>query len=176
MKIKKTFQGVIPENKILNTESTSQTDTYSCDYINNTSIVVSSTEPTETNRKKIWFKKGENIFDKNTMIEFTNQFRYYNDGSIGDASGISGVKIPVTPKTSYISSGADGSSNLAFWDKNMNYLGGLIYNTSDKKFTTPANCKYVTIAVQTSTLDTFKVEIQQEIFVINASGVYEKFM
>ena len=34
MKIKKTFQGELPENKILNTESSSQTDTYSCDYIN----------------------------------------------------------------------------------------------------------------------------------------------
>lgn len=34
MKIKKTFQGIIPENKILNSESTSETDTYSCNYIN----------------------------------------------------------------------------------------------------------------------------------------------
>lgn len=34
MKIKKIYQGELPENKILNTESTSQTDTYSCDYIN----------------------------------------------------------------------------------------------------------------------------------------------
>ena len=34
MRIKKTFQGTLPENKILNTSSDSQTDTYSCDYIN----------------------------------------------------------------------------------------------------------------------------------------------
>lgn len=34
MKIKKTYQGELPENKIVNTESTSQTDTYSCEYIN----------------------------------------------------------------------------------------------------------------------------------------------
>lgn len=34
MKIKKTFQGSLPENKILNTQSNSQTDTYSCDYLN----------------------------------------------------------------------------------------------------------------------------------------------
>lgn len=33
MKIQKTFQGSVPENKILNTDSNSQTDTYSCDYI-----------------------------------------------------------------------------------------------------------------------------------------------
>ena len=36
--IRKTFQGVMPENKILNSESNSQTDTYSCDYINNMKV------------------------------------------------------------------------------------------------------------------------------------------
>lgn len=176
MKIKKLFQGTIPENKILNTESTSQTDTYSCDYINNTSIVVSSTEPTGDNRKGIWFKKGENLFDKNTMIELNNQFRYYNDGTIGTVDGFNGLKIPVMPNTKYNSSGDNGSSNLAFWDKNMNYLSGLIYNTSDKKFTTPNDCEYVTIAVQSKNIDTFKFEIQQEIYVMNSNGLYEKFM
>ena len=35
MKIKKIYQGELPENTILNAESTSQTDTYSCEYINN---------------------------------------------------------------------------------------------------------------------------------------------
>lgn len=36
--IRKTFQGAMPENKILNSESNSQTDTYSCDYINNMKV------------------------------------------------------------------------------------------------------------------------------------------
>lgn len=34
MKIKKMYQGTVPENKILNTYSDSQTDVYSCDYTN----------------------------------------------------------------------------------------------------------------------------------------------
>lgn len=34
MKIRKAFQGTVPENKILDTYSTSQTDTYSCNYVN----------------------------------------------------------------------------------------------------------------------------------------------
>lgn len=34
MRIRKTFQGQLPENKIVNTYSTSQTDTYSCNYLN----------------------------------------------------------------------------------------------------------------------------------------------
>lgn len=36
--IRKTFQGSIPESKILNSESNSQTDTYSCDYINSINV------------------------------------------------------------------------------------------------------------------------------------------
>lgn len=35
MKIKKTYQGVVPNGKILNDVSDSPIDTYSCDYINN---------------------------------------------------------------------------------------------------------------------------------------------
>lgn len=35
MKIRKAFQGTIPDNKILDTYSTSQTDTYSCNLVNN---------------------------------------------------------------------------------------------------------------------------------------------
>lgn len=34
MRIKKMYQGTVPENKILDTYSTSATDTYSCNYIN----------------------------------------------------------------------------------------------------------------------------------------------
>lgn len=176
MKIKKTYQGVLPENKIVNENSTSQTDTYSCNYINNISVVVSETEPTEANRKMVWLKRGENLFDKNTMIELHDKIRYYNNGEIGDVNNFKGVKIPVEPKTKYITFDASNVSNLCFYDKDMNYLSGLAYDTSDKKFTTPTNCKYVTIAVYTSHIDTFKFEIQQEIYVINSSGVYEKFM
>lgn len=34
MKIKKVFQGAIPENKIVGTKTTSNTDAYTCNYIN----------------------------------------------------------------------------------------------------------------------------------------------
>lgn len=38
MRIKKMYQGGLPENKILNIQSESSTDTYSCDYINNLGV------------------------------------------------------------------------------------------------------------------------------------------
>ena len=34
MKIKKIYQSIVPNGKILNVKSSSQTDTYSCDYLN----------------------------------------------------------------------------------------------------------------------------------------------
>lgn len=61
MKIKKAFQGTIPENKILNTKSTSQTDTYSCDYINEITKDIYSTDELLTNQ--IWID-GKPIYRK----------------------------------------------------------------------------------------------------------------
>lgn len=34
MRIKKTFQGNLPENTVVNTQSNSQTNAYSCEYVN----------------------------------------------------------------------------------------------------------------------------------------------
>ena len=45
MKIKKMYQGTVPENKILNTRSDSQTDVYSCDYVNNLKRVLYEGNP-----------------------------------------------------------------------------------------------------------------------------------
>lgn len=38
MKIKKTYQGTVPENKIVNTYTESGTDTYGCDYVNSKAL------------------------------------------------------------------------------------------------------------------------------------------
>jgi hypothetical protein len=38
MRIKKMYQGTVPENKILNTYSDSQTDVYSCNFLNGKTI------------------------------------------------------------------------------------------------------------------------------------------
>lgn len=45
MRIRKTFQGQLPDNKILNNPSNSETDTYSCKYINE-SLVFEEQDPT----------------------------------------------------------------------------------------------------------------------------------
>ena len=48
MLIEKKYQGNLPTNKIVNTESESQYDTYSCEYINNIvpAVLTGTIEPT----------------------------------------------------------------------------------------------------------------------------------
>lgn len=89
MKIKKTFQGTIPENKILNNESNSQTDTYSCDYIN---------KKTTKSYVKGYFNSNINLIQEWQTPSFTNaeivgdKFELKN-GRIYVKSGVSKVSI-----------------------------------------------------------------------------------
>ena len=66
MKIRKTFVGNLPDNKIVNSNSTSETDTYSCKYLNERNVIVSSEEP--TTGEEVWLEKGKNLFDKRLLV------------------------------------------------------------------------------------------------------------
>ena len=73
MKIRKTFQGTIPENKILDTYSTSQTDTYSCNQVNKLGTY-SATEQrigTWTNGKPLYRKTLTKTASTNTSSATT---------------------------------------------------------------------------------------------------------
>lgn len=67
MRIRKISQSAAIPGKIVNSPSDSTTETYSCNYINDVSVVVSPTEPTGNNRKKVWMQKGKNLFDSNLL-------------------------------------------------------------------------------------------------------------
>ena len=97
--------------------------------------------------------EGKNLFDENTMIEATNAVRAYNSGRVINVNNYYGLFIPVKPNTNYISSSnltSDLISNLCFFNSGRQYISGLAYNTADKKFTTPNNCYYVSIAIGSS--------------------------
>lgn len=92
-------------------------------------------------------KSNKNIFDIDTMIELTNQYReYLRKGKIQNLNNFNGLKIPVEPGHEYIlSTDSTLANNLCFFDKNMNFLGGYADNRS---FVVPENCRYVTYAIQ----------------------------
>lgn len=69
MRIRKQYQ-VIPTNaKLENGDSTSATNGYVAEYINDHSVVVSPTEPSGSARKKVWMKRSNNLFKENLYID-----------------------------------------------------------------------------------------------------------
>lgn len=99
MKIKKTFQGELPENRIVNTYSNSLTDAYSANYLNDKlkSVEVSSTEP--TNGKDIWVQVGKNLFDKTKII---SNLSPTSDGGFTNFSGCYTSYVKVEPGMVYM--------------------------------------------------------------------------
>lgn len=67
MRIRKQYQ-VIPTNaKLENGDSTSATNGYTADYINNHSVVVSAVEPSGSARKKVWLQHSGNIVNSENL-------------------------------------------------------------------------------------------------------------
>lgn len=95
-------------------------------------------------------KVSKNLFDKATMVEFTNGYRLYTNGTFNNNSSFYGLKIPVQPNTTYTSSSNLTDTNLwsdlCFFDKSMNFISG-VEGRANKTFTTPANCYFVTYAI-----------------------------
>ena len=92
-----------------------------------------------------------NLFDRNSHIELDGEFRYYATGETMSSSTVYGLKIPVKPSQGYtttIDLEYTDCSNLCFFDKDMNFIGGNAYNTENKNFTTPSNCYYITLAMR----------------------------
>lgn len=92
MKIRKIYQGSLPENKILNENSNSQTDTYSCDYLNNLELT-----------KKITFTKNEadnifydSIYATENEVQICGDIRYsYTSGTNLKAFTIDSKYLPI---------------------------------------------------------------------------------
>ncbi len=123
MKIKKTFQGTIPENKILNSNSTSQTDTYSCEKINEMTEEIYSTEEQIIGKwidgKPIYRKvfTGTTNGSNNTIIAKTT----LNIDKLINSNGImynSGVQINIGKSESI----GNTNGNTRVWINNENVV------------------------------------------------------
>ena len=110
MKIKKTFQGSIPENKILNSNSTSQTDTYSCEKINEMTEEIYSTEEQVIGK----WTDGKPLYRKVVSVSgHPSQISH----------GISNLKKVICMR-GFVSRSSDvvKSQNLPHADININYV------------------------------------------------------
>ena len=61
MRIRKVYQGNLADNKIVNTDSNSQTDTYSCDYINGALDEINDKTIPENFQNLVTFESGEEV-------------------------------------------------------------------------------------------------------------------
>lgn len=161
MKIKKTFQGELPENRIVNTYSNSLTDAYSANYLNDKlkSVEVSSTEP--TNDKDIWVQMGKNLFDKNSCLISGKYLA--SDGSLGDDTTLfyQETYIPVEPNTSYVISNANNENHrICEYDANKTFLTRFLNDNSSLSciFTSGPSTKFIRISCRIDNIDSLQIE------------------
>lgn len=156
-------------------------------------LIVSSTEPTGLNRKKVWLQKGKNLFNKGKI--FTNA--WINDsGNISSYENQNVVSelISCKPNTTYTVSGYPENVfvKVASYNKNRKYINVIIDIQSSKAkqtFTTGNNDCFIRIGYGDSAtiIDSLQLEqgsiateyeeyIEPKIYVRNDNNVYEEFI
>lgn len=136
MKIRKAFQGTIPENKILDTYSTSQTDTYSCNYVN--SKLNYSTDETVVGK---WID-NKPLYRK--VFKITNT----NNPDINYSLDVSSLNIERMVKLNGFTYSASFGQYIDFYMYNVNAGGGFMYydgNTISYNFHWSADEVYIII-------------------------------
>ena len=161
MKIKKTFQGELPENRIVNTYSNSLTDAYSANYLNDKlkSVEVSSTEP--TNGKDIWVQMGKNLFNKYSKLISGKYLA--SDGAIGDDANLfyQETYIPVEPNTSYVISNENSENHrICEYDANKTFLTRFLNDNASLSciFTSGPSTKFIRISCRIDNIDSLQIE------------------
>lgn len=156
-------------------------------------LIVSSTEPTGLNRKKVWMQKGKNLFNKNK--KFLNAW-INGKGNIASYENQNVVSelIPCKPNTKYTVSGYPENAfvKVASYNKNRKYINVLIdIQSSETKqtFTTGDNDYFIRVGCGDSltVIDTIQLEqgstateyeeyIEPKIYIRNDNNVYEEFI
>lgn len=160
MKIKK----VAPSSGVLATISNlpadSQKDTYSCDYLNKRTVIVSSEEP--KGGEEVWLQKGKNLFDRHNRI-----LRGY---TLNDTGGVSGeansfaqnAYIEVEPNNGYtlstsldITTVSNGRLVINEYTADYTFICRNIERTTNfLTITTNENTKYVKVTGPIASLST----------------------
>ncbi len=149
-------------------------------------VVVSPTEPTGDNRKKVWFQKGKNLFNKNNiqsgseLLSTTLYAQPNSDYYISDY-------IEVVPGQTYYLSGNKGSGTTnIFYDENKAPVSS--YSATTGAIPIPDNATYMRFNGRLSELDnniqleqgskatTYEAYIRPTIYILNDNNVYEKII
>ena len=143
MKIKKVAPSAGTLATVSNLPADSQKDTYSCDYLNKRTVIVSSEEP--TTGEEVWIEKYNNIMTEieagNIDTDTGENHAYYQFMRIIDF-------IEVENSTPYYMSyklDKETGAQIAVYeyDADKKYLGFSYQNSTSILFTTKTNTKYV---------------------------------
>lgn len=156
-------------------------------------VIVSVTEPTRVNRKKVWFKKGKNLFNKNNVISNVNLLA---NGSIESDTSCSIHYAEVVGGQIYtISSNSDRQwvFNTSAEKLSSSTQGSqrTVTSGTSVQVNVPSGHKYINIrhypsngedninqdiqAEQNPNATTYETYIEPEIYILNNNNVYEKF-
>lgn len=150
------------------------------------SIVVSATEPTGNNRRKVWFRKGKNLFDKSKAL--LGYWISNEQGDIAKADNDVFITdfIPVFKNVPvYIP--ATGTARRQFYNKNK--VGITYLNNSKAQVFTPTEDGFIRVTCVTSTVTMdslmiyygtteteYEAYIEPKIYIKNSYDVYEEFI
>lgn len=149
------------------------------------SIVVSATEPTGNNRKKVWFQKGKNLFNKNDVV-----YGYELNGGDGSATknelDFVSDYIKVYPGQTLYKSGAIAGISNCFYDENKKFISTVRLISGVISVPTTNSISYMRInglltdldSIQITSGDTqlaYEAYIEPKIFILNNNNIYEEF-
>lgn len=155
-------------------------------------VIVSATEPTGVNRKKVWFKKGKNLFNKNNVISNVNLLA---NGSIESDTSCSIHYAEVVGGQIYtISSNVDRQwvFNTSAEKLSSSTQGSqrTVTSGTSVQINVPSGHKYINIRhypsngenninqdiqlEQNPVVTTYEDYAEPEIYILNNNNVYEK--
>lgn len=154
--------------------------------IPNNSLIVSSTEPTGKNRKKVWLQKGKNKFNPNDK---TNGYLNIN-GSFTSATDWTCSGFIEINSDKYILSENTTATRVIWceYDSSMNIIGTrheVVYGNPIAIVST--NTKYIKVCFndgtatdiqleQGTTATTYEPYVEDKIYIKNNNDVYEEFI
>lgn len=156
-------------------------------------VIVSATEPTGVNRKKVWFKKGKNLFNKSNVISNVNLLA---NGSIESDTSCSIHYTEVVGGQIYtISSNSDRQwvFNTSAEKLSSSTQGAqrTVTSGTSVQVNVPSGHKYINIRhypsngedninqdiqlEQNPVVTAYEAYVEPEIYILNNNNVYERF-
>lgn len=152
-------------------------------------LIVSATEPTGANRKKVWMQKGKNLFNKNDIAK---GYGFLATGELTTNSNlfVSTEYLPVNSSVEYTLGNSSSIDRLVIceYDSSKTFIKrNIILNSSTLTITTTSTTKYIKLNSVISALDTLQLEqgstatsyeayIEPKMYVKNDNDVYEEFI